>query len=142
MISRRTSFRIRSESSPQNSPTKTGPVLGVPESPKILTPRQLARILWDFAYLCWANPRGERGGDKGSLCAFSLSSPPLAGTPARFRFLLGAASAKTFLSNPRRKEKVRLLRSGSLRPNDPKLRQRAAEFLRKQGKEDSLCRGS
>src|SRR5689334_872070 len=21
------------------------------------TPRQLARILWDFTYLCWANPR-------------------------------------------------------------------------------------
>ena len=36
MISRRTSFRIRSESSPQNSPTKPGPVLGVPESQKIL----------------------------------------------------------------------------------------------------------
>src|SRR5260370_33883177 len=36
MISRRTSFRIQSESSPQNCPTKSGPVLGVPESPKIL----------------------------------------------------------------------------------------------------------
>src|SRR6266446_7059952 len=23
---------------------------------KSFTPRQLARILWDFAYLCWANP--------------------------------------------------------------------------------------
>src|ERR1700676_2017079 len=23
---------------------------------KPFTPRQLARILWDFAYLCWANP--------------------------------------------------------------------------------------
>jgi maltooligosyltrehalose trehalohydrolase len=30
--------------------------LGIPESPKSFTPRQLARILWDFAYLCWANP--------------------------------------------------------------------------------------
>src|ERR1700686_5124360 len=35
-ISRRTSFRIPSESSPQNCPTKPGPVLGVPEAPKIL----------------------------------------------------------------------------------------------------------
>jgi hypothetical protein len=28
--------------------------LGVPESPQSFTPRLLARILWDFTYLCWA----------------------------------------------------------------------------------------
>src|ERR1700746_3187970 len=27
---------------------------------KSFTPRQLARILWDFAYLCWANPINRR----------------------------------------------------------------------------------
>jgi hypothetical protein len=28
-------------------------------SRKSFTPRQLARILWDFTYLCWANPLVE-----------------------------------------------------------------------------------
>src|ERR1700732_1441292 len=46
---------------------------------KSFTPRQLARILWDFAYLCWASPSqattapeagfeelsNRRGGDRG-----------------------------------------------------------------------------
>ena len=27
---------------------------------KSFTPLQLARILWDFAYLCWANPHWRR----------------------------------------------------------------------------------
>jgi ATP-dependent Clp protease ATP-binding subunit ClpA len=27
----------------------------------MLYARQLARILWDFAYLCWANPINEQG---------------------------------------------------------------------------------
>jgi hypothetical protein len=31
--------------------------MGVPDWPKILTPRLLTKILWDFAYLCWANPK-------------------------------------------------------------------------------------
>jgi hypothetical protein len=41
---------------------------------------------------------GQRGGERGGF------------HPARCHFLLGAASAKTFLSNPRGKEKVRFLR--------------------------------
>jgi hypothetical protein len=28
---------------------------GIRNRRKSFTPRQLARILWDFAYLCWAN---------------------------------------------------------------------------------------
>src|SRR5258708_39585628 len=30
---------------------------------KSFTPRQLARILWDFTYLCWANPEWLRRND-------------------------------------------------------------------------------
>jgi hypothetical protein len=53
----------KAQSPPQNAPILTevfGPMwlaraVGVPESPKILYAPQLARILWDFAYLCWAN---------------------------------------------------------------------------------------
>jgi hypothetical protein len=30
--------------------------MGVPDWPKSFRPRLLAKILWDFAYLCWANP--------------------------------------------------------------------------------------
>src|SRR5208282_1474235 len=42
---------------------------------KSFTPRQLARILWDFAYLCWANPvevaeaLWQRGSALSSLAA-------------------------------------------------------------------------
>jgi hypothetical protein len=43
MISRRTSFRIRSESSPQNLPTKQVSNLGVPESPEILYTTALSK---------------------------------------------------------------------------------------------------
>src|SRR6516162_6671844 len=57
MISRRTSFRIRSESSRQNQV----PSWEFRNRRKSFTPRQLARILLDFAYLCWANARKGSG---------------------------------------------------------------------------------
>ena len=56
MISRRTSFRIRSESSPQNYRLNQVPSWEFRNRRKSFTPRQLAGILWDFTYLCWANP--------------------------------------------------------------------------------------
>src|SRR5208283_2112400 len=38
---------------------------------KSFTPRQLARILWDFAYLCWANP--DKRVPEARLCTRSCS---------------------------------------------------------------------
>ena len=35
---------------------------------KSFTPRLLAKILWDFAYLCWANPYSVVVGDTTRLC--------------------------------------------------------------------------
>jgi hypothetical protein len=35
-----------------------------PQSPKSFTPRQMARILWDFTYLCWANPKNANSDAK------------------------------------------------------------------------------
>src|SRR5271165_2448744 len=55
MISRRTSFGIRSESSPKTDRLNQVPSWEFRNRRKSFTPRQLARILWDFAYLCWAN---------------------------------------------------------------------------------------
>jgi hypothetical protein len=51
-----TSFRIRSESSPQNYRLNQVPSWEFRNRRKSFTPRQLAGILWDFTYLCWANP--------------------------------------------------------------------------------------
>src|SRR5262245_48132265 len=56
MISRRTSFRIRSESSPQTDRLNQVPSWEFRNRRKSFTARQLARILWNFTYLCWANP--------------------------------------------------------------------------------------
>src|ERR1700744_4809358 len=55
MISRRTSFRIRSNQAPKTDRLNQIPSWGFRNRLKSFTPRQLAKILWDFAYLCWAN---------------------------------------------------------------------------------------
>src|SRR5208337_1931974 len=60
MISRRTSFGIRSESAPKTDRLNQVPSWEFRNRRKSFTPRQLARILWDFAYLCWANPKPTR----------------------------------------------------------------------------------
>src|SRR5208337_1744061 len=70
MISRRTSFGIRSESSPKTDRLNQVPSWEFRNRRKSFTPRQLARILWDFAYLCWANTLVETMG--GSKVTFSF----------------------------------------------------------------------
>src|SRR5260221_12416805 len=47
---------------------------------KSFTPRQLARILWDFAYLCWGNTqRGEALGAAGVFSSFGLGRQRMLG---------------------------------------------------------------
>src|SRR5260370_28658698 len=56
MISRRISFRIFGRNqAPQTDRLNQVPYWEFRNRRKSFTPRQLARILWDFAYLCWAN---------------------------------------------------------------------------------------
>jgi hypothetical protein len=49
--------------------------LGVPESPKSFTPRLLAKILWDFAYLCWANPVYTKRSFKDAVVSHRCAIP-------------------------------------------------------------------
>jgi hypothetical protein len=74
------------------------------------------------------SPRGEGRGTRG-FC-LPLSGLFLWTTPARCRFLLGAALSENIpLSNPGRgKEKVRFLRSGSLGPWQPAAKDERADF--------------